>query len=318
MHSLHTNAGAIGALGVLRSISANLALEQNKVSSGYRVASAADNAAYWSIATTMRSDDKSLSSIQDALGLGAATVDVAYSGMSASIDVVSEIKAKLIAAREPGVDRLKINKEITALKEQIYSIVLSSTFSGSNWLHRIDASDDGDKQIVGGFTRSADGSVSVQTLSYGMSNPLGTNHLIDENYHNGILTNVEFARNLGTATEWVLLSGKNHAIHEDMILTSTTTDQDVEEMVSVIDAMQEKMIDAAASLGAMSKRIATQQDFVADLRGATARGIGRLVDADMNEASTRLKALQTQEQLAIQSLSIANATSDTMLQLFRN
>ncbi|MFN7092142.1 MAG: flagellin, partial [Allorhizobium sp.] len=47
------------------------------------------------------------------------------------------------------------------------------------------------------------------------------------------------------------------------------------------------------------------------------RGIGRLVDADMDEASTRLKALQTQEQLAIQALSIANSQSETFLSLFR-
>ncbi|WP_313611017.1 flagellin, partial [Rhizobium sp.] len=46
-------------------------------------------------------------------------------------------------------------------------------------------------------------------------------------------------------------------------------------------------------------------------------GIGRLVDADMNEESTKLKALQTQQQLAIQSLSIANSDSQNILSLFR-
>ena len=47
------------------------------------------------------------------------------------------------------------------------------------------------------------------------------------------------------------------------------------------------------------------------------KGIGRLVDADMNEESTRLKALQTQQQLGIQSLSIANSSAENILQLFR-
>jgi flagellin len=45
--------------------------------------------------------------------------------------------------------------------------------------------------------------------------------------------------------------------------------------------------------------------------------VGRLVDADMNEVSTRLKALQTQQQLGLQSLSIANAKADSVLQLYR-
>jgi flagellin len=37
----------------------------------------------------------------------------------------------------------------------------------------------------------------------------------------------------------------------------------------------------------------------------------------MNEASTRLKALQTQEWLALQSLQIANTSADNIMQLFR-
>jgi hypothetical protein len=52
-----------------------------------------------------------------------------------SIDVVSEIKAKLVAAREPGVDKTKIDKELTELKNQLVSIPESASFSGENWLN---------------------------------------------------------------------------------------------------------------------------------------------------------------------------------------
>ncbi len=64
-------------------------------------------------------------------------------------------------------------------------------------------------------------------------------------------------------------------------------------------------------------RIGMQEEFVSKLTDSINSGIGRLVDADMNEESTRLKALQTQQQLAIQSLSIANTNSENILQLFR-
>ncbi|MEY9720396.1 flagellin-like hook-associated protein FlgL [Sinorhizobium fredii] len=60
-----------------------------------------------------------------------------------------------------------------------------------------------------------------------------------------------------------------------------------------------------------------RRNFVAALTDSIDSGIGRLVDADMNEESTRLKALQTQQQLAVQSLSIANTNSENILQLFR-
>ncbi len=90
-----TNSQAMTALQTLRTVSSNLSTTQNRISTGYRVSTASDNAAYWSIATTMRSDVQALGAVQDALGLGAATIDTMYTGLSATVDVVSQIKSKL-------------------------------------------------------------------------------------------------------------------------------------------------------------------------------------------------------------------------------
>ena len=75
--------------------------------------------------------------------------------------------------------------------------------------------------------------------------------------------------------------------------------------------------DAATNLGAIKNRIGLQQDFVKTLTDSLDRGIGQLVDADMNAELTRLQALQTQQQLGIQALSIANSGSQSILSLFR-
>ena len=116
MSSINTNVAAMTALQTLSQTNKQLTETQNRISTGYRVADASDNAAYWSIATTMRSDNAALSTVQDALGLGAATVDVAYTAMNSAIKVVDQIKSKLVAARQPGVDRAKIQSEITELQ----------------------------------------------------------------------------------------------------------------------------------------------------------------------------------------------------------
>lgn len=108
MTSILTNSAAMAALQTLRSIDRGLETTQSRVSSGLRVETAADNAAYWSIATTMRSDNRALSTVADALGLGAAKVDTAYAGLGSAIEVVTEIRAKLVAATEEGVDKEKI------------------------------------------------------------------------------------------------------------------------------------------------------------------------------------------------------------------
>ena len=70
------------ALQTLRNINANLDQTNKHVSTGLRVNSAADNAAYWSIATTIRSDNGALGAVQDALGVGKSTVDTVSTGLS--------------------------------------------------------------------------------------------------------------------------------------------------------------------------------------------------------------------------------------------
>jgi len=155
MSSINTNASAMTALQSLRMTNAAMAHTQTAIATGFRVSSAKDNAAYWSIATTMRSDNKAMDTVKDALGLGAATVDVAYTALDSAIDVADEIKAKLVAAREPGVDRVKVQSEITELQNQLQSIGDSSSFSGENWLS-VDssaASFNVTKSIVSSFSR---------------------------------------------------------------------------------------------------------------------------------------------------------------------
>ena len=88
-------------------------------------------------------------------------------------------------------------------------------------------------------------------------------------------------------------------------------------LISGVDAALQTMTTSASDLGAAKKRISLQTDFVNDLMDAIERGVGTLVDANMNEESTRLQALQVQQQLGIQGLSIANASVQGILSLFK-
>jgi flagellin len=80
-----------------------------------------------------------------------------------------------------------------------------------------------------------------------------------------------------------------------------------------LDAMK----DAAAEYGAMKMRIESQSSFISQQMDAIDRGVGQLVDANMEEESARLSALQVQQQLGIQALSIANSNTQNLLSLFR-
>lgn len=307
MASIMTNVSAMTALQSLNATNKRLDTTQARISTGFRVASAEDNAAYWSIATTMRSDNGALSTVKDALGLGAATIDVAYTGMNSAIDVAKEIKNKLVAARQPGIDRAKVQSEVAELQNQLQSIADSSVFSGENWLS-VDSSAatyNATKTIVASFSRSG-GNVSIGTISVDLT----TTELIDSNDQSGILDSEDTTANGGVTYSILSLDISG--------LTDTDNDlQDLEQMISWVDDGISSMTTAASNLGAVKQRTKLQSDFVSGLMDAISRGIGTLVDADMNEESTRLQALQVQQQLGVQALSIANGNSQQILSLFR-
>lgn len=301
-----TNVSAMTALKSLQATNKSLESTQARISTGYRVAEASDNAAYWSIATTMRSDNKALSTVQDALGLGAAKLDTAYTATNSAIEVVDEIKAKLVAAKEPGVDKSKIQSEITQLQEQLIGIAGSASFSGENWLS-VDSSAAGysaTKSLVASFNRASDGTVSVSTIDIDIS----STELFDAADQSGIL-DTEFTTTGGGAVT-VSVSTLD-------ISAAGIDDTDLDEMISAVDSALASMTTSASDLGAAKKRVDMQKDFVSGLMDAIDRGVGTLVDADMNQESTRLQALQVQQQLGIQALSIANSNSQQILSLFR-
>ncbi len=312
MSSINTNVAAMTALRSLTATNQALTQTQSRISSGLRVATASDNAAYWSIATTMRSDKSSLSTVQDALGLGAAVIDVAYTALDEAKNIVTKIKDKLVAAAQPGLDRGKIQTEIGELQAQLSGMAASATLQGQNWLS-VDSSAAGynaTKQVVSSISR-AGGSVSVQTISINTSSMV----LFDTNAAaNGIL---DSSRN---ATTGVVDAAGTFTVGSLNIsaLTDSTADMAIlDGYIKGADRAITEMAAGATGLGAAKARIDIQQSFVTSLMDAIEGGISQLVDADMNEESTRLQALQVKQQLGIQALSIANSSSQSILSLFR-
>lgn len=96
-----------------------------------------------------------------------------------------------------------------------------------------------------------------------------------------------------------------------------TTSSKAEGSLDLIEGLIEVAVDAASSYGSSEKRLESQQEFISKLTDTMKLGIGSLVDADLEEASARLQALQVQQQLGTQALSIANQAPQNILALFR-
>lgn len=87
--------------------------------------------------------------------------------------------------------------------------------------------------------------------------------------------------------------------------------------LGAIEGLLQTSINAASAFGSSQKQIDIQAEFVGKLSDALKSGIGSMVDANMEETSARLQALQVQQQLATQSLSMANQQPQNILSLFR-
>jgi flagellin len=301
MSSLLTNSTAMTALQTLRSVSSQLATTQTRISTGQRVSTASDNAAYWSIATSMRADNAALSAVSDSLGLSAATVDTEYTALTSVVGDntggLTKLQSLLVEAKTAGIDRTKIQADITQIQQQMKGTAGAATFNGVNWLSTTTATP-ATFDLVSSFSRVG-GTPTIGSITLTISN-----YSLYTSSTSGILDTVSG----GASVDTINIS----------TLTDSAADQTtLSGYISQVTAAINSVASAAAGLGAVKNRIATNTDFVKTLMDSVNRGVGQLVDADMNAESTRLQALQTQQQLGVQALSIANQNSQSILSLFR-
>ncbi|QPF93113.1 flagellin [Bradyrhizobium commune] len=302
MSSLLTNSTAMTALQTLRSVSSQLATTQNRISTGQRVATASDNAAYWSIATSMRADNAALSAVSDSLGLSAATVDTEYTALNSVLGSdgnsgLTKLQSLLVEAKTAGIDRTKIQSEVTQIQQDMKNTANSATFNGVNWLS----------------TTTATPTTVNLVSSYSRVGATPTTNSIAVTVANYSLYTSSTSGILDTPTSGVSIDNMNIGTLTDSSADQTTLDGYIAQVTAAINSVSS----GAADLGAIKNRISNNSDFVKSLMDSVTRGIGQLVDADMNAESTRLAALQTQQQLGVQALSIANNSSQSILSLFR-
>ncbi len=280
MSSILTNNGAMVALQTLKSVNKNLEMTQNEISTGKSIATAKDGSAIWAISKVMESDVAGFKAISDSLAVGESTVAVAAAGAEQIVNVLEDMKTLVVSANSETADFTKIEAEMAEKQAQIESIIGASQFNGVNLL-ATDADGNGGTQLT----------VLSSLDRVGSTAP--TASTID-------VATVDFEANLDVASRTAIAD-----------VTSAAT------ALTEIETYLQTAINGAADLGASAKRIDDQGEFVSKLTDAMKGGIGALVDADMEEASARLQALQTQQQLGIQALSIANQAPQNILSLFR-
>ncbi|CAO3362684.1 flagellin N-terminal helical domain-containing protein [Azospirillum melinis] len=414
MASIMTNTSAMTALQTLRRVTGDLETTQDRISTGLKVNNAKDNAAYWSIATTMKADVAGFKAVKESLELGSGTTNTASVASKNIVENLQTLKARVIAGQTNGVDKSLIQNDVDQLVKLIKGAAADASFNGDNLL-RVTYSNDGtakDKNvsILASLSR-ADGTVDPSyidfqrqdmrvesivgkaTIEQQVDSTNATKAKVDIKFgapgdtfidgqslglgsltltvtkENGTKTDVSVDLSAQTYDTDLATTQGNIATAVNTALTAagadfqvaftgdtlTFTDQDVntdgnftaqvsglwvgskesdafggladltqidvvnnsKKSLEVINKLLDSAIGKASVIGSIENRVSVQNDFVSKLTDSMNKGIGALVDADMNEESSRLQALQVQQQLAIQALSIANQGPQNILSLFR-
>ena len=294
MSSILTNTSAMNALATLKDVNRGLNQTQDRVSTGLKVASGKDNAAYFAVSETMKGDSGMFKAINEGMTATKNSVATARLGAETVTDIAQQMVERIAFAQSDGVNKQDVQNELDALAKNMLSAIEQATFNGDNLVDgsNFDRTDPANPvansiSVVNGVTRQSDGTFGTTSFSF----------------------------------EAVDLKAIQSAL--DAIDVTTPEDADpatadsMSDRLALAEAQLSAAITASTSLGITENALEGQMEFIDSLTDTLDSGVSSMVDADMEEEAARLQAYQVQQQLATQSLSIANQAPQNILSLFR-
>ena len=283
MSSILTNNSAMVALATLNNVNMKLNETQNRVSTGLQITSGKDNAAYFAISETMAGDSGMFQSINDGLTSTKNSIATARLGAATVADLAEQFAERVAFSQGSGINLADVQSELDSIVTQIGNAISQSSFNGDNLVAGVAT-----QTIVSGVTR-AGGTFAATTLTFSS---------VDLGAIQTALGNIDL-ENLDTGS------------------TNAAVPDTLTEALTMAEAQLGAAITAATSLGVSEKTVERQQSFLSSLTDTIDSGVSAMVDADMEAEAARLQALQVQQQLSTQSLSMANQAPQNIMSLFR-
>ena len=293
MSSILTNNSAMTALATLKEVNRGLNETQSRVSTGLQVSSGKDNAAYFAISETMKGDSGMFKAINEGMTATKNSVATARLGAETVSDLAQEMVERIAFAQSNGINKADVQNELDALVTNMQSAIDQATFNGDDLVGEASST----VTVVTGITR-AGGSFSTTSITFDTVDLQGIHDALAAIDLNAVDT----VDDQGTTTTT-----------DDVTVTAAT----MEENLAAAEAQLSAAITASTSLGITENTLDGQMQFLDSLTDTLDSGVSSMVDADMEEEAARLQAYQVQQQLATQSLSIANQAPQNILSLFR-
>ena len=314
---------------------------QERLSTGKKVNSAIDNPSSYYTAQSLTNRASDLSSLLDSMGQAVQTIQAANEGIEAITEFASQAKAIANSANDTSeID--SIENYVTQYDEilkQIDGIAKDSGYKGVNLL----GGEDQELKVVFNEDRSSSLTVKGDDAS---SKGLKVN-TVDGKWIKSTETTAEAYAKSKEITAGKYVYGADNKVYKvestiaasndkeiadlvkDGVLVATeytTTDGNFKEVNIDKDAISKSITqveDAVSQLRNMASVfgnnysiVENREEFTENLINVLEEGADKLTLADMNEESANMLALQTRQQLAINSLSLASQAAQSVLSLF--
>ncbi|WP_449311991.1 flagellin [Paracoccus litorisediminis] len=315
MTSLITNSSAMNALQSLRSVNKGLGQVQDRISTGLKVASGKESAAYFQISETMKGDSGAYGAINEGLTLTKNSIATARLGAETITDLAQQFLDKVAFGQGATGGQSEIENDLLELVKQMETTLSQSTFNGDDMLG---AGAYGAGDVTGATLDATDGSLDDASEA-NADTTVGA----DRNVVTGV------SRAGGTYNTTTIVVGTHDmgmmvenfkTLATDWATNATDPTDGAAFLAGALKSAENELgrvTTVATKLGQAENSVENQQEFLNKLVSNIDSGVGSMIDADMEEEAARLTALQTQQQLATQALSIANQGPQNVLSLFR-
>ncbi|HMK67083.1 MAG TPA: flagellin [Stellaceae bacterium] len=271
----------------LQNINSNLDTTQGHLASGLKVASALDDAVKFFQAQGLDNRAGDLSLRKDSIDQGISSLTTAVNATQSAISVLQQLQGILNAAKtQTAAQRASSAKQFSTLAQQFDTLLNDASYQGLNLVNSSKSS------LTLQFSNATASKLTIA----------GQNLLYSKVVTAGLISKVSnAAKNLVT---------KGFSAVSNATSVFDTAFQSLQNAINSIQA-------AAQSIGGNVTFLQTRLDFTSQYIVTLQGGASKLTVADVNQESTNLVTLQTRQQLAIQSLSIATQSEQAVLRLFR-
>lgn len=281
LNSVNTNLNAAIALQSLNRTSSQLAATQKTISTGYRVADAADDGAAYAVAQRVRSDVGALGSANQQLGNVKGLISTTITGLNSASNTLKEAREILVKLGDSNTQGDQRDQYVAQYQSKLANVKSFLQDAGYN-----------NKSLIGDITGSNGtfGSVAV------IRNEVGATYGIATFGGSAFFASVNFTSTaLGSATS------------VQALITQAGT------FLNALSTLGSKLNTYGSAVNYVDNQISYNNDKIDSLNG----GLGSLIDADLAKESAKLQALQIRQQLGTQALSIANQAPQSLLSLFK-